>query len=97
MEDISIDGRIILKGTRRRVDGGVWTCFVSHGIGTSLVINLFSSMKCRELKLRKMMVFLGFKLLSKGLFWHFGGTSCLFFEGDYLAQVDAEVIGRKEV
>jgi hypothetical protein len=55
------------------------------------------SMKCRELKLRKMMVFLGFKLLSKGLFWHLGGICCLFFEGDYLAQLDAEVIGRKEV
>jgi len=27
----------------------------------------------------------------------FGGTCCLLFEGDCVAQVDAEVIGRKEV
>lgn len=40
---------------------------------------------------------LGFRLLGDGLLWHIGGTCCLLFEGDCLAPVDAEAIGRKEV
>lgn len=43
------------------------------------------------------MVFLGFELLGDGLLWHIGGACCLVFEADYLAQVDAEAVGRKEV
>jgi len=42
-------------------------------------------------------VFLGFELLGDGLLWRIGGACCLLFEGDCLAQVDAEAIGRKEV
>lgn len=49
------------------------------------------------MKLWETVVFLGFKLLGKSLLWHIGGTCCPLFEGDCVAQVDAKVIGKKEV